>query len=155
MKKPLIAMLLFFTMATQSFCRVYYAYWPLESDTVLTFWLLHRYSDPSARLIGVEKGKTINAPDHLQINTPTAYYRRTSRFSAYENTRRVLRIEDTCARFYDRIARILEMSSWRKQEYPDLVRFERNLHRLLPAHPGEQQLTRVFRYLNTYCTKEP
>ena len=149
--KKIILFFLFINMFLSA--KIYYVYLPLESDTVLTAWLIHRYQDSNATFVGVNKGSIIDAmPDH-QINTPNGTYRRTSRFTAYEFTRHKFGINSKCSQFYDRISRILEMAFWQKDEFPKIVIFQRKLHDTLPQKPGVLDFSKSFNFLDTICKK--
>lgn len=133
--------------------KIYYVYVPLESDTILTAWLIHRYQDSNATFVGVNKGSAIDAVPDQQINTPNGTYRRTSHFTAYEFTRHKFGINSKCSQFYDRISRILEMAFWQRDEFPKIVVFQRKLHDTLPKKTGVLNLNKTFKFLDTTCKK--
>lgn len=129
----------------------YYAYFPYESDSVLTAWLIKRYKDPGALFAGIEKGRKASVPPVLQINTTSSLYRRSSRFTAFESAKRRLGVSDSCTQKLVKVSRLLEMAPWRKQQFPEYLELERKIHDALPEDPGPHDLSEAFSIIDDYC----
>jgi hypothetical protein len=63
---------------------VFYVNFPLETDTVLSSWVLKKYVDNNARFLPIDKLNTKNIRKEQTINTAKSYIRRNARFTAFE-----------------------------------------------------------------------
>ncbi len=133
---------------------IYYAYYPYESDSVLTAWLIRKFRDPQALFAGIEKGEHVRIDPKFQINTAQSRFRRSARFTAYESAKKILNIHDPCAEKLVKVSRILEAAPWRKQQYPTITTFERMLHEALPKTPDPSNLDKAFKVIDRFCEKD-
>jgi len=141
--------LLWLTILSISLGTVYKNYYPFESDTILTAWLIKTYVDKNATFESVKKGSKLDKT--LAINTPQSLFRRNARFTAYEVAKRYYKINDTCSNHLVRVIKVLEMMPWKKYEFENILAFEEGLVVHFPQKIGEANLSKVFHYINTYC----
>ena len=147
-----ITMKIFFLWLTAlsiSFATEYKSYYPFESDTVLTAWLIKTYVDKNATFKSVPKGTKVDKD--YALNTPNSPFRRNARFTAYEMAKRHFKVSDTCSNHLIRVIKVLEMMPWKKHEFTKIMHFEEGLVPLFPKKVGDANLTKVFTYINQYC----
>lgn len=127
----------------------YQNHYPFESDTILTAWLIKTYKDKDATFKSFPKSVTVNKK--VALNTPNAYFRRNSKYTAYEMAKRKYHISDTCSDSLVKVIKVLEMMPWKKHEFTDIMHFEEGLVPLFPKQVGDANLTNVFTYIDQYC----
>jgi hypothetical protein len=133
---------------------VFYVNFPLETDTVLSSWVLKKYVDNNARFLPIDKLNTKNIRKEQTINTAKSYIRRNARFTAFEMALSYYKIsKDKCLANLIQINRILEMTPWKKYEYENVVLFENSFIPLFSKDSKNIDLSETFKYINTYCEK--
>jgi hypothetical protein len=136
---------------TLSFSQTYKTYYPWESDSVLVAWAIKNFVDKNASFMSVDKKKEKISKEN-SINTPNSKLRRTARFTAFEMALNHYKIEKSeCIKKLGRVIRVLEMTPWKKDEFGDIVAFERDLVSLFPQKVGDGNLSKVFDYIDSFC----
>ena len=154
--KSIAGVLFFFLFGvigvTSAHGEQYTTYFPWETDSVLVAWLIKNHVDENATFSAIAKGgKTTKK---FSINTAKSSFRRTARFTAFDTACRIFRINDRCVQKIQPIIRILEMTPWRKQEYPEALRFEQGLVPLFPKQPRVGSLEKAFSYIDRFCNSK-
>jgi len=127
----------------------YKSYIPWETDSVFSAWLIKRYVDENATFSTVPKSQKIKK--QFAINTSYSNMRRSARFTAFEATARIYKLDNKCIDRLKPIIRVLEMTPWRKHEDMHSFRFEVGFVPLFPKEDGEQSLQSAFDYIDKYC----
>ena len=139
---------------TLSFSQTYKTYYPWESDSVLVAWTIDRFVDNNATFIAVDKKKEKIAKKN-SINSSNSDLRRTARFTAFEMALHHYKIKSNgCIDELKRVIRVLEMTPWKKQEFEDIVTFEEKFVALFPKEIEDNNLTKVFEYIDNYCKEK-
>jgi hypothetical protein len=146
----IIAALLLFLSSGNVWGKQYKIHHPLETDSLLVAWLIKNHVDKDAVFSIVPKSEKVDK--NSSINTPNSPYRRSARFTAYDSAIRIFDIKDDCAGRIQPLVRILEMTPWRKHEYPEALRFEQDLVPLFPEKPGSGGLDKAFAFVDSYCS---
>jgi len=129
----------------------YKVYYPWESDSILVAWAIHTYINPQASFVSVDKTKKKISKKEA-INTANSKFRRTARYTAFETAIRYFKIKDSeCIKKLTKAIRVLEMTPWKKQEYEDVLAFEEGFVPLFPQKIDDNNLSKVFDYIDTYC----
>jgi len=127
----------------------YKSYVPWETDSVFVAWLIKRHVDKNAVFSTVPKSEKIEK--EFAINTSYSEMRRSSRFTAFEATARIYKLDNKCIDKLKPIIRVLEMTPWRKHEDMRSFRFEVGFVPLFPKEDGKQSLQSAFDYIDKYC----
>jgi len=134
------------------FGKEYAGYFPLEADTALTFWGIKKYVDKNAKFYLYNKDSEIK--NKIEINTKSADIKRNGRYTAFEMLIYKYKIpKNRCINKLIKTDRVLEMMPWRKNEYPDFLRFEKGLLGTYTLSHGEANLSKMFKYIDNYCKK--
>ena len=133
---------------------IYYAYFPYETDTILTAWLIKKFQDSKAKFAGLQRGEAHRFPPKFQINTSISPYRRTARYTAFESAVKILNVKDKCVKKLIKVSRVLETASWRKQQFPNILVLERKIHNVLPKNPKPNDFRKAFEIIDNYCRKD-
>jgi len=148
MKKILF---IFLTGAVLIHAQTYYAYFPYETDTVLTAWLIRKYKDPEAKFIPVKRGTSPAVSAECQINTSVSPYRRSARFTAFQTAVKKVGATGECIRRLERISRIVEMAPWRKQEFPEASTLQLKIHEALKDGHTAGSMEAAFPVIEKFC----
>ncbi len=146
-----VFLLVFFIMvpATSADLQVYKTWAPWETDSFLAAWALKRYVHPEARFAALPRGTKIKPG--TAIDVPDSPYRRNATRTAFEEVVRIHHLNIPCFMRIRSMARLLEMSPWRKSENREAVDFEFGLRPLLPKTPVEGGLEAAFEYVDGFC----
>ena len=128
--------------------------WPLETDSVLVAWLVHNHIDPEA-VFTLHSPRPESAKPATAINTADSPFRRSFRFTAFDEATRIHHLESPCISRLKPMVRLLEMTPWRKSEYPDALQFERKLSNRLPTNPDHLAFADAFAFIDSYCRQSP
>ncbi len=136
-------------VAEKGFSAHYKTDRPWEIDSVLVAWLIKHYVDKDAVFSSVPRGEHIKK--EFSINTPYSPLRRSARCSAFDAGVRIYKVKSQCVEKIRPLIRLLEITSWRKHEYPEALKFEQGLMPLIPLDPGIENLEKAFLYIDSYC----
>ena len=150
MRITVIVLLLFYLFCNAGWAKQYTLLSPLEADSVLVAWLIKRHVEPAAQFAILSKQKA--GPDSSAINTPHSPLRRSARFTAFDAAVRLYDVNNSCVATIQPLVRILEMTPWRKAEYPEALRFEQGLFSLLPDNPTGDDLEKAIAFVDSFCT---
>ena len=141
-------------VATVGYAQTYKTYYPWESDSVLVAWSIQKFVDNNATFMAIDKKKE-KIPKENSINSSNSDLRRTARFTAFEMTLHHYEIKSNgCTTELKRLIRVLEMTPWKKQEFEDIVAFEEKFVALFPQNIEDNNLTKVFDYIDNYCKEK-
>lgn len=149
--KILFMTLLLFCLVQESCAKDYRINHPVEIDSLLVAWLIDRYVDPEARFILTTKEQKLRNEDVTSINTSDSPYRRGSRLTAFDMAVGEFAVQNSCIEVLQRYNKILELTPWRKLEYPDAHNFEMTITPLLPELPNGKNLQQSFTFIDRFC----
>jgi len=131
--------------------QTYKTYYPWESDSVLVAWVIKKFADPKAKFVSVDKKKEKIGKEN-SINTSNSKLRRTARFTAFEMALKDYKVkESACTNRLKKIIRVLEMTPWKKHEYEEILTFEEGFISLFPKRIEDDNLTKLFEYIDNSC----
>jgi len=130
--------------------HVSYKTWsPWEVDAVLTAWGIRKYKSPNAVFESVAKGTSVDKI--LSLDTPYSNYKRTGTKSAFQVFVESEFVKDKCVTKLVEISKILELTAWRKSEYPYAVELEEKLVPFIPRRPIKGGLMPAFKVIDDFC----
>jgi len=149
----ILCTLLLISMAKGSLANNYRINHPLEIDSLLVAWLIDRYVETGAHFILAKKSQKIDVNQGvISVNTGDSPYRRGSRHTAFDMALKDFSVENKCIDVLQRYNKILEITPWRKLEFPDAHNFEKELTAMFPEKPVSADLYYLFSYLDDFCT---
>ena len=127
----------------------FYSWYPWETDSVLTAWVIKRHVFQGATFVSLPKGETLEMAQ--AINTPDANYRRNGTKTAFEMAVYHHHLQFACLTTLKPLIRLLELAPWRKSTNSEAVKFEHHIKQLLPSQPQQNGLAPAFQYIDQYC----
>ena len=129
--------------------KVFITWAPWQVDSVLAAWALQRYVFFGAGFEAVQAGTDL--PNDVALDTPNSKYRRNGSRTAFEEVLRTHSLKVPCTEYLRPLNRVLELTKWRKSEYPEAEAFESKLAELYPMKPGKGGLEAAFHHLDEIC----
>jgi hypothetical protein len=129
---------------------------PWEADSAIAAWLISRYVSQNAEFASViASTPLIGDQARYAIDIAGGQYVRTNDDSAAGAVMRAHKIADPCAQTLHRFSRVLELSAWRKGQFPEAVMFEQYLRPTLEAITSNKHGTDVlFKAIDQWCTEQ-
>jgi hypothetical protein len=110
----------------------------LEVDKLASIWLLQRFVDKEATFEFVKGDSPLT--NGIPLDAPEAELRRYANNSCFETIVLKFKVQDPSIQRLAPIVRELELNAWGTKRFPESVRLQSEIKRIIDAHPRQPEM---------------